>query len=71
MLRRTLCLYLAASAACSQHASLRQKAPAIDVSPNPIQFQPLAVGKSALLTVDLGSRALEELLEGDDKQRQA
>ena len=53
MLRRTLCLCLAASAACSQHASLRQKAPAIDVSPNPIQFQPLAVGKSALVTVEV------------------
>ncbi|MGZ6142918.1 MAG: choice-of-anchor D domain-containing protein, partial [Myxococcales bacterium] len=53
MLRRTLPLCLATLAACSPHTSLQKKAATIDVSPNPILFQPLAVGKSAVVTVQV------------------
>src|SRR5882672_12244381 len=41
------------AAACNQAKGLRQKAPIIDASPNPILFQPLAVGKSALASVQV------------------
>src|SRR3954469_18698560 len=48
-----LTLMLAGAFACNKTKGLNQKAPIIDVSPNPILFQPLAVGKTALVTVQL------------------
>lgn len=52
MLRRAIPLCLAL-AACSQHTSLNKKAATIEVTPSPILFQPLAVGKSAIATVQV------------------
>src|SRR5712692_3758904 len=54
MLRRLalLCVLLCA-VSCSPKTPLRQKAATIDVGPNPILFQPLAVGKTAAVTVQV------------------
>ena len=51
---------------CKQVNRLNAKAPQIDVTPNPVLFQPLAPGKTALLTLQVRNLGNEDLhLAGD------
>ena len=55
MLRRSLLssLLFCSALACNPKSTLRQKAPAIEVTPTPALFQPLAVGKSAAIALQV------------------
>jgi hypothetical protein len=54
MLRRpALLCALFCAVSCNPKSSLRQKVATIEVDPNPILFQPLAVGKTAAVTVQV------------------
>jgi hypothetical protein len=56
-----LALLLAGNACKCGRAAVLSRRPQIDVSPNPILFQPLPVGKSAVITVQVRNLGNEDL----------
>ena len=59
-------LLLCSALSCNPKSTLRQKAPAIEVTPNPIFFQPLAAGKSAAVAVQVKNTGNIDLHLGKD-----